>query len=323
MTHVFDPFELTGLHPNHLGFGGLDRDAVFREGENCIQKILKSAETLIVPVWRNLNLFREIGGKDKKPVPAYLSADQASSLIDIADNQVYLGKLRFSGKTAAYLAIDISALEEEEVTSKMAEWGTFTDLRNISPLIDGIEGSILAYARAMIYWHSRNRFCGVCGSLTEATKCGHQRDCTNRECASPHFPRTDSAVIVLVHDQERALLGRQHFWPKGMYSLLAGYVEPGETIEHAVAREVFEESGIKVKNIKYQHSQPWPFPSSLMLGFNAEASTTKINCNDAEIEDVQWFTKQEMLDFNSQGKFLPRKLSISRRLINDWLGLNR
>ena len=142
----------------------------------------------------------------------------------------------------------------------------------------------------------------------------------NSECDSSHFPRTDSAVIMLVYDHDRALLGRQTFWPEGMYSLLAGYVEPGETIEHAVAREVYEESGIIVKNVKYIHSQPWPFPSSLMLGFIAEAVTEKINYNDNEIEDVQWFTRDQMLDFASQEKFLPRELSISRRLINDWLG---
>ncbi|MCS5554836.1 MAG: NAD(+) diphosphatase, partial [SAR324 cluster bacterium] len=241
-------------------------------------------------------------------------------LISISDHQVFLGRQKIAAKTPAYLAIDISALDEEEAENRLAEWGSFKDLRNISPLIDGVEGSILAYARAMIYWHSLNQFCGVCGNPTKPSKCGHQRDCTNSECDSSHFPRTDSAVIMLVHDRDRALLGRQNFWPEGMYSLLAGYVEPGETIEHAVAREVYEESGIIVKNIKYLHSQPWPFPSSLMLGFTAEAVTEKINYNDNEIEDVQWFTRDEMLDFKSQGKFLPRELSISRRLINDWLG---
>ena len=251
-----------------------------------------------------------------------MPVDEASSLISISDHQVFLGRQKFVGKTPAYLAIDISALDEEEAENRLAEWGSFKDLRNISPLIDGVEGSILAYARAMIYWHSLNQFCGVCGNPTKPSKCGHQRDCTNSECDSSHFPRTDSAVIMLVHDRDRALLGRQNFWPEGMYSLLAGYVEPGETIEHAVAREVYEESGIIVKNVKYLHSQPWPFPSSLMLGFTAEAVTEKINYNDNEIEDVQWFTRDEILDFKSQGKFLPRELSISRRLINDWLGLN-
>ena len=318
--HILDPYELTGMKPNHLGFGGLDRGVEFHEDKDCIQKLLKSEETLIVPVWRTLSLFCKIGGKEEKPLPAFLPVDDASSLISISDHQVFLGRQELKGKTLAYLAIDISELEKEDAENRLAEWGSLKDLRNISPLIDGVDGSILAYARAMIYWHSRNQFCGVCGNRTKPTKCGHQRDCMKNECDSSHFPRTDSAVIMLVHNCDRALLGRQNFWPEGMYSLLAGYVEPGETIEHAVAREVFEESGIFVKNIKYLHSQPWPFPSSLMLGFTAEAVTEKIHYNDNEIEDVQWFTKDEMLDFKSKGKFLPRELSISRRIINDWLG---
>jgi len=319
--NIFDPYELTGMKPNHLGFGGLDRGFEFHDDKDCIQKLLKSEETLIVPVWRTLNLFSKIGVKEGKPLPAYLPVDEASSLVSISDHQVFLGRQELEGKTPAYLAIDISELEKEDAENRLAEWGSLKDLRNISPLIDGVDGSILAYARAMIYWHSRNQFCGVCGNRTKPSKCGHQRDCVKNECDSSHFPRTDSAVIVLVYDHDRALLGRQHFWPEGMYSLLAGYVEPGETIEHAVAREVFEESGIIVKNIKYLHSQPWPFPSSLMLGFTAEAVTEKIHYNDNEIEDVQWFTRDMMLDFKSQGKFLPRELSISRRLINDWLKL--
>ena len=318
--YIFDPYELTGLKPNHLGFGGLDRGFEFHEDKDCIQNFLNSEETFIVPVWRRLNLFSKIGGKGEKPLPAFLPVDEASYLISISNFQVFLGRQKLKGKIHDYLAIDVSALEEEEVENKLAQWGSFKDLRNISPLIDGVKGSILAYARAMIYWHSRNQFCGVCGNRTKPTKCGHQRDCMKNECDSSHFPRTDSAVIMLVHNCDRALLGRQNFWPEGMYSLLAGYVEPGETIEYAVAREVYEESGIIVKNIKYLHSQPWPFPSSLMLGFTAEAVTEKINNNDNEIEDVQWFTRDEMLDFKSQGKFLPRELSISRRLINDWLG---
>ena len=242
--HIFDPYELTGMKPNHLGFGGLDRGAEFHEDKDFIQKLLRSEDTLIVPVWRTLNLFSKIVGKIERPLPAFLPVDEASSLISISDHQVFLGRQRLAGKTPAYLAIDISALDEEDAQNRLAEWGSFKDLRNISPLIDGVEGSIMAYARAMIYWHSRNQFCGVCGNRTNSSKCGHQRDCTNRECDTSHFPRTDSAVIMLVHDRDRALLGRQHFWPEGMYSLLAGYVEPGETIEHAVAREVYEESGI-------------------------------------------------------------------------------
>ena len=120
-------------------------------------------------------------------------------------------------------------------------------------------------------------------------------------------------------NKEKTLLGRHQIWPKGMYSTLAGFVEPGETLENAVAREVYEESGVKVQNIKYHSSQPWPFPSSLMMGFFAEAKTLEIKIDAEEIEDVQWFSKRELLNFSDQQKFLPRKLSISRRLIEDWI----
>ncbi|MDP6488993.1 MAG: NAD(+) diphosphatase, partial [SAR324 cluster bacterium] len=308
--------------PNHFSFGGLDRDVISREESNCLDFVLERPETRIVPVWRSLNLFSGALETGKTPVPAYLSTEEATDLIKIAKNQVYLGKQNVANTLISYLAIDISSLEEDEATNKLAPWGKFADLREIGPLIGGIEGSILAYARGIIFWHSRNGYCGVCGKATIATKGGHQRNCTKKGCACLHFPRTDPAVIMLVKDGDRVLLGRQKIWPEGLYSTLAGFVELGETIEHAVAREVYEESGIIVKDIIYQHSQPWPFPSSLMLGFTAEACTKKINLNDAELEDAQWFTRSEMLNFEEQEKFLPRKVSVSRRLIDDWLYKN-
>ena len=319
---IFDPYELTLRAPNHFSFGGLDRDVISREESNCLDFVLERPETRIVPVWRSLNLFSGALETGKTPVPAYLSTEEATDLIKIAKNQVYLGKQNVAKTLISYLAIDISSLEEDEATNKLAPWGKFADLREIGPLIGGIEGSILAYARGIIFWHSRNGYCGVCGKATIATKGGHQRNCTKKGCACLHFPRTDPAVIMLVKDGDRVLLGRQKIWPEGLYSTLAGFVEPGETIEHAVAREVYEESGIIVKDIIYQHSQPWPFPSSLMLGFTAEACTKKINLNDAELEDAKWFTRSEMLNFEEQEKFLPRKVSVSRRLIDDWLYKN-
>ena len=319
---IFDPYELTLRAPNHFSFGGLDRDVISREESNCLDFVLERPETRIVPVWRSLNLFSGALETGKTPVPAYLSTEEATDLIKIAKNQVYLGKQNVANTLISYLAIDISSLEEDEATNKLAPWGKFADLREIGPLIGGIEGSILAYARGIIFWHSRNGYCGVCGKVTIATKGGHQRNCTKKGCACLHFPRTDPAVIMLVKDGDRVLLGRQKIWPEGLYSTLAGFVEPGETIEHAVAREVYEESGIIVKDIIYQHSQPWPFPSSLMLGFTAEACTKKINLNDAELEDAQWFTRSEMLNFEEQEKFLPREVSVSRRLIDDWLYKN-
>ena len=319
---IFDPYELTHRAPNHFSFGGLDRDVISREEPGCLDSVLEHPETRIVPIWRSLNLFSKTLETGVPPVPAYLSAKEATDLIKIAKVQVYLGKQTVANTPIAYLAIDISSMEEDEATKKLAPWGKFIDLREIGPLIGGIEGSILAYARGMIYWHSRNGYCCVCGKATISTKGGHQRNCTKKGCACLHFPRTDPAVIMLVKDGDRALLGRQKIWPEGLYSTLAGFVEPGETIEHAVAREVYEEAGIIVKDIIYQHSQPWPFPSSLMLGFTAEASTKTIKLNDAELEDAQWFTRSEMLNFKMQEKFLPRRVSVSRRLIDDWLYKN-
>ena len=319
---VFDPYKITFRKPNHLSFGGLDRDVLNREREDFVDLVLKNSITRILPVWRSKNLFSDTGKTGSSPMYAYLSPKEASDLIKIANIHVYLGKQMGRDTEIPYLAIDISSLNEAQAFKKLVSWGKFRDLREISPIIGGIEGSILAYAKAMIYWNYRNGFCSVCGAKNISTKAGHQRNCSNQECGNLHFPRTDPAVIMLVQDGEKSLLGRQKVWPDGLYSTLAGFVEPGETIEHAVAREVFEEAGIIVKNITYQYSQPWPFPSSLMLGFKAVAQTNNINCNYSEIEDAQWFTREEVLNFEKQGKSLPRKLSVSRRLIEDWISSN-
>ena len=134
-----------------------------------------------------------------------------------------------------------------------------------------------------------------------------------------HFPRTDSAVIVAVTFEDKILLGRQATWPKGMLSVLAGFVEPGETLEHAVAREVYEEAGVITRNVSYQHSQPWPFPASLMVGFRAEAVSNKLTINTQEIEIAEWYSREEIAKFDGVTMYLPRQLSISRRLIEEWL----
>ena len=319
---IFDPLKLTGKAPNNLSFGGLDRDVTTRNNDDCLNMIIRNPQTRVVPVWCSRNLFSEIGGDLIKPIPSYLNTDEAIELINISKNQVYLGKETLKEIDIPYLAIDISSLNEDKAKSKLESKGKFADLREISPLIDGIAGSILAYARAIIFWHSINGFCSECGASTITKKGGHQRNCTNAKCNSLHFPRTDPAVIMLVQNEDKVLLGRQKIWPEGLYSTLAGFVEPGETIEHAVAREVYEESGIIVKNVTYQHSQPWPFPSSLMLGFTAEAQTKNIKYIDSEIEDAQWFSRDDILNFENQKKFLPRRLSVSRRLIEDWLNLH-
>jgi NAD+ diphosphatase len=148
-----------------------------------------------------------------------------------------------------------------------------------------------------------------------SAKSGHVLVCTDPSCRHETFPRIDPAIIVLISDGERALLGRQASWPIGRYSTIAGFVEPGESLEDAVAREVFEETGIEVDRIEYHSSQPWPFPASLMLGFTAHAVTSEVHLRDQELEDARWFTRAEIA---SSGALLPPRQSISFRLIEHW-----
>jgi NAD+ diphosphatase len=149
-------------------------------------------------------------------------------------------------------------------------------------------------ARAMVDWHARHRFCARCGSATRLAKGGWQRDCTNAACRAEHFPRVDPVTIMLVQHEDSLLLGRQPRFPAGNYSALAGFVEPGEAIEEAVAREVFEEAGVVVRDVGYVGSQPWPFPSSLMIGCHAWADDPAVTVDTTELEDARWFTRAEI-----------------------------
>jgi len=172
----------------------------------------------------------------------------------------------------------------------------------------------------MMHWHARHRFCGVCGESAEPRDAGHVRACTSPACGAIHFPRTDPAVIVLVTRGDRTLLGRQPVWDAGRYSTLAGFVEPGESLEDAVAREVHEETGVRLSSVRYHSSQPWPFPSSLMVGFTAEAASDEITIDPDELEDARWFTRDEIRREMDAGTFLlPSEISIAYRLIAEWL----
>jgi NAD+ diphosphatase len=191
------------------------------------------------------------------------------------------------------------------------------ELRALAPLLPPDAASLLAYARALVLWRARHRFCGVCGAGNAPIRAGHVMRCTRAECANETFPRLDPAIIVLVTDPtgERALLGRQAAWPAGRYSTIAGFVEPGESLEDAVVREVAEETGIDVGQVEYDSSQPWPFPSSLMLGFRAIARSDAISLRDGELEDARWFTRA---DLAAGHPTLPPAGAISARLIDGW-----
>jgi NAD+ diphosphatase len=190
----------------------------------------------------------------------------------------------------------------------------FTELRPLASELAAPEAALLAYARALNIWRANHRCCGRCGAPTIPIRAGHALLCT--ACDVETYPRIDPAIIVLVHDGDRALLGRQASWPPNRYSTIAGFVEPGEALEDAVRREVDEETGIHVTSIDYHSSQPWPFPSSLMLGFQAHGEHAEPTLHDGELEDARWFTREQL---QAGAVLLPPAEAISRRLIDSWL----
>jgi NAD+ diphosphatase len=201
--------------------------------------------------------------------------------------------------------------------------GAEVGLRDAARRLSPADAGLVAYASAMVIWHRNHPHCARCGTRTLMGEAGHVRACPN--CGAIHHPRTDPVVIMLVHDGDRVLLGRQARWPKGRYSALAGFVEPGESLEEAVAREVREEAGVEVGEPRYRSSQPWPFPASLMLGFHVPYAGGDPRTKDAELEDVRWFDRAEMARIvraESDGGttlHLPPREAIARRLIDEWL----
>ncbi len=191
------------------------------------------------------------------------------------------------------------------------------DLRQFGPNLPAAEAGLLAYARALVHWHTTHRFCGHCGSPTKVIQGGHARICT--VCERQVFPRTDPAVIVLVLSGRRCLMARSPRFLEGMYSTLAGFVEPGESLEMTLRREVHEEVGVRIANLSYRSSQPWPFPQSLMLGFRAKALNEDLKLDPEEIEDALWVDKDLMRDDVLRPFKLPRADSIARFLIEEWL----
>jgi len=279
--------------------------AHLRKDRGWLEGALAAADSIIVPMWRGLNLVH-VGDQ-----PAAMLIERRA-LVAFGlepDEPIYLGQFR----SQSCFAIEIAG-EAPPVPAPTTE---YRDLRLLGGALPADEAGLLAYARAMVLWRARHRFCGTCGAPTLSENAGHVMLCSRSECGAQHFPRVDPAIIVLVSDatDERALLGRQASWPAGRYSTIAGFVEPGESLEDAVAREVLEETGAIVTSVQYHSSQPWPFPSSLMVGFEARAADAAALRADDELEDVRWFTRAEIA---SGRPALPTPTSISYRLIEDW-----
>jgi len=263
-------------------------------------------ESLFVPVWRSQNLLT----RGEPGLSALLVERRHELFVSLQPHgtaQSFLGMFR--GRACFALLLD------EKQSPPPLDVAEFQDIRTMISALDRDEAGLLAYARALVTWREKHRYCGKCGAPTEARQAGHAVMCTNAACATETFPRIDPAIIVLITDGERCLLGRQAAWRAGWYSTIAGFVEVGESLEDAVAREVLEETGVAVSQVEYHSSQPWPFPQSLMLGFVAHARTTAIALSDDELEDARWFTRAEIA---SGFPMTPPPISISGCLIQNW-----
>lgn len=246
--------------------------------------------------------------------PRWLSADERqrwfpqvpASLLGVADGRAWFS-LCPSHEEVAHADLPTGHDAWLELRTAGLEWSPFA-------------AGLFAYARALVLWQAATRYCSHCGAALELTSAGHRARCTSARCGQLHFPRTDAAIIVIVEHEGACLLGRQSTWPPGRYSTLAGFVEPGETLEDAVRREVAEEAGITVGECHYFSSQPWPFPASLMVGFVATALDRDIALRDGELEDARWFTPDSLVDGIGRGQVLPPSpVSVSWQLLAWWL----
>ena len=289
---------------NHNIFAGafVDRSGHRRKDPEWLRAAADSPESRFVPVWGDKCLA---SGEPLRTV--LLSRAEVADYLQFQET-IFLGMYR--GLPAFAVAID------SDLDAPFPDAGEFHDLRYLGSVLPVDEANLVAHARALVLWHGLQKHCGVCGALSKVESGGNTRICSADDCGAQIFPRVDPAIIVLVSNGEQCLLGRQPAWPESRYSTIAGFVEPGESLEDAVRREVAEETNIVVGEVSYHSSQPWPFPSSLMLGFTAQANSSEIRLNDGELEDAQWFTRKEL---RSGFPRLPYRLSIARRLVDNWL----
>jgi NAD+ diphosphatase len=288
----------------------LDRAALRRRDAAWIAAQLAREQSRFLPFWK-LNVLM----KTEKPELAWATS-ALRTFQDARTGAVFLGVR----DEIAHFALDISPLPDPMTELGLAGAASFVELRAAAATLPAGDAAIAAQGRQMLDWHARHRFCAVCGKPTSVKEAGYMRECD--ACDAQHFPRTDPVVIMLVEDGERCLLGRQTAWPDKMYSALAGFVEAGESLEEAVRREVQEESGILVSEVRYFASQPWPFPASLMIGCLARATTSAVTVDKSELEDARWFSRADILKSLAQpgagGVFVPPAVAIAHHLIRFW-----
>ena len=290
----------------------LDRGEVERRDEEWLQAQASDPTSRMLPMWQlNVPVSSDHG-------LVWMNAEELRGL-KVEAERIFLGTLG----GVSHFVVDVSAVERGDIERNGL---TFEDARTTAEYMSGTDSGMVAQARSQLSWHSRHGFCAVCGQPTHIARGGQVRRCKTREdggCGTEHYPRTDPVVITVVHDGERCLLGQSRGRLVAMrrYSALAGFMDQGESIEEAVAREVMEEAGIQVGTVRYHSSQPWPFPSSLMIGCHADAATKDIHFDDEEMADVQWFSREEVrlaLEERSEILAVPGPTAIAHHLIRAW-----
>ena len=314
------------MQPLRYTGGRLDRVAKLRQDDDWVSAAFVGDDAQAVLVSNDRSL---VAGSTNGEQPIRAALVPLSLVRDRLPTDSFTWALLGLDGTTPVFTVELST-DALAALPELADVGQFVDIRKVGALVPAADAALLSYARALLGWHRRHRYCGSCGAPTDARQAGHVRRCRSTECATDVFPRTDPVVIVLVtHRREhdgvvRCLLGRHDRLPRGVYSILAGFVEPGESPEEAVAREIREESGVEVTDVHYVAAQPWPFPYSLMMGFRATAKTDDIVLDGDELEDAQWFTAAELASFGewddeSATYRLPRRDSIARALLDDWI----
>jgi len=290
----------------------LDRASDRRVDEQWLAQKLAAPESMAVALWNGKPLVEDAKGSGVQI--AYLRAEMAGELSGGGERLLFMGLW----KDVAVFALDMEGAADP-ADGPLEALGRFEDLRAIALTLAPADAAILATAKGVFEWRRRHRHCAACGAASEAAEGGWKRICPS--CKTEHFPRTDPVVIMLPVNGEKCLLGRQAAWPKGVYSALAGFLEPGESIEEACARELFEEAALKATAVRYHSTQPWPYPSSLMIGLIAEVEDGEATPDQTELDEVRWFTRDEagaLIRGELTDARAPGAMAIAHQLIRTW-----
>jgi NAD+ diphosphatase len=290
----------------------LDRASYQRSQSEWVAQKVADPDSLAMVLWNGKPMVENRNGGGSQI--AYVRASMAEELSDAGERLLFMGLW----KETAVFALDMEG-QTDPADGPMQGMGRFEDLRAVALDLPSGDAAMAATAKAMFEWRRRHRYCSNCGQPSEPSDGGWRRLCA--ACKTEHFPRTDPVVIMLAIRGDRCLLGRQAVWPKGMFSALAGFLEPGESIEEACAREIFEEAGLRTARVRYHSTQPWPYPSSLMIGLMAEVEEGEATPDQTELEEVRWFTRQEareLIGAALPGARAPGSMAIAYQLIKAW-----